>query len=90
MRKNYKMIISYDGTRYSGWQSQGNTADTIQSKLEAVLSRLAGEKIDVIRYSEDPAEFVAAALSPATVLKVEIDPENPKACKVSLNKISNF
>lgn len=48
MRKNYKMIISYDGTRYSGWQSQGNTAETIQSKLEAVLSRLAGEKVDVI------------------------------------------
>lgn len=48
MKKNYKMVISYDGTRYSGWQNQGNTTETIQAKLEAVLSRLVGEKVDVI------------------------------------------
>lgn len=44
---NYKMTIQYDGTRYSGWQRQGNTSNTIQGKLEAALSRLLEEEISV-------------------------------------------
>ena len=38
--KNYRMKIQYDGTRYRGWQRQTGREDTIQGKLEAVLSRL--------------------------------------------------
>lgn len=45
--KNYRFIIQYDGTRYKGWQKQGNTDETIQGKLEAVLGRLAGEPVEV-------------------------------------------
>lgn len=41
MEKNYKLVLRYDGTRYDGWQRQGNTENTIQGKLEAVFSRLA-------------------------------------------------
>ncbi len=37
---NFKFVVSYDGTRYDGWQKQGNTDRTIQGKIEAVLSRL--------------------------------------------------
>ena len=37
--KNYKMVLEYDGTRYNGWQKQGNTENTIQGKLEKVLER---------------------------------------------------
>lgn len=44
---NYKIIIQYDGTRYDGWQKQGNTSQTIQGKFEAVLCRYAGEKTEV-------------------------------------------
>lgn len=44
---NFKMIIQYDGTRYSGWQKQGNTDNTIQGKLEAVLKKMTGENIEV-------------------------------------------
>ena len=55
-----------------------------QREIENILGEFKKEKIDVIRYSEDPAEFVAAALSPATVLSVEIDPELPKACRVTV------
>ena len=44
---NYKFIIQYDGTKYSGWQKQGNTSKTIQGKLEAVLTQLAGEPVEV-------------------------------------------
>lgn len=44
---NYKMTVQYDGTRYSGWQRQGNTASTIQYRLEQCLSRLLGEEIEI-------------------------------------------
>lgn len=44
---NYKMIVQYDGTRYDGWQKQGNTDNTIQGKLEAILSKMAGMPIEV-------------------------------------------
>ena len=47
MRKNYKMTIRYDGTRYYGWEHQPGQEMTIQGKLETVLDRmLAGEKTD--------------------------------------------
>ena len=45
--KNIRIIMEYDGGRYDGWQKQENTAETIQGKLEAVLSRLAGEPVEV-------------------------------------------
>lgn len=44
---NYKIRLAYDGTRYDGWQKQGNTDRTIQGKLEAVLTRLAGGPVEV-------------------------------------------
>lgn len=44
---NYKLTIQYDGSRYDGWQRQGNTANTIQGRLEDVFSRLAGERVEV-------------------------------------------
>lgn len=40
--KNYKFLIQYDGTRYDGWQKQGNTGQTIQGRLEAVLEKMCG------------------------------------------------
>lgn len=47
MMKNYKIVLSYDGGRYNGWQKQGNTENTIQGKLEQVLSEIAGEAVEV-------------------------------------------
>ena len=54
------------------------------SRVSAIVEELAGEKIDVVKYSEDPAAFIAAALSPATVLQVEVDPEGQKMCTVTV------
>lgn len=45
--KNYQMILQYDGTRYSGWQKQGNTSNTIQGKLENVLSKMTDSDIEI-------------------------------------------
>jgi N utilization substance protein A len=48
-------------------------------RVQAVISELNGEKIDIIQYSEDSAKFIAAALSPAEKIKVEIDEKNRTA-----------
>ena len=51
-------------------------------RVGAVVDELNGEKIDIVVWSEDPCEYVKAALSPADVLSVEMDATNPKACRV--------
>ena len=50
-------------------------------RVGAIVDELRGEKIDIIRYSEDPAEFVAAALAPSDVVEVVVAPDS-KACRV--------
>ena len=45
---NYRMIVSYDGAKYQGWQKNKNADMTIQTKLEKTLSRLLLEEIKVI------------------------------------------
>ncbi len=45
--KTYKLTLCYDGARYSGWQKQGNTGNTIQEKLETLLSRLLDQAVEV-------------------------------------------
>lgn len=47
MMKNYRMILQYDGSRYDGWQKQGNTDNTIQGKLEGILYKLTGKPVEV-------------------------------------------
>ena len=44
---NYRLDIEYDGTRYEGWQRQKRTENTIQGKIEEVLSRMIGEEIEI-------------------------------------------
>ena len=46
--RNFKLLLSYDGSRYKGWQRLGNTDQTIQGKLEAVLEKMTGSSIEVI------------------------------------------
>lgn len=46
--KNFKMVLTYDGSRYKGWQRLGGTEHTIQGKLETVLQRLTGQSVEVI------------------------------------------
>ena len=50
-------------------------------RVQEVIHELRGEKIDIIKYSEDPAEYVANALSPADVLSIEVD-EDQHICRV--------
>ncbi len=51
-------------------------------RIDSILSELGGEKVDIVKYSENPEEYVTAALSPATVLSVEMDGE--RFCRVTV------
>ena len=42
----YKLTLCYDGGRYSGWQRQGNTDNTIQARVEAALGRALGTETE--------------------------------------------
>ncbi|MBE6876993.1 MAG: transcription termination/antitermination protein NusA [Ruminococcus sp.] len=58
----------------------GSCIGAKHSRISAIVKELNGEKIDIIPYSENPAEFIANALSPAKVLKVEILDEEERTC----------
>jgi N utilization substance protein A len=63
-------------SRQDGLDPVGATVGQRGARVQAVVAELAGEKIDVIPWSEDPSVFVANALSPAQVLGVAIDEEH--------------
>ncbi len=54
------------------------------ARVNNIVEVLGGEKIDIVKYSEDPAEFVAAALAPANVLSVEIVDKEAKSCQATV------
>ena len=49
------------------------------TRVAEIVAELNDEKIDIVQYSEDPAEYISAALNPAKVLSVEIDEKNKSA-----------
>lgn len=52
-------------------------------RVQEVINELRGEKIDIIKYSDDPAEYVSNALSPADVLSIDVDSDK-KICSVTV------
>ena len=54
------------------------------TRVSGIVEELGGEKIDVVKYSEDIREFIGAALAPADVLNVEIEDEEARSCKVTV------
>jgi transcription termination/antitermination protein NusA len=59
-------------SRRAGLNAKGACIGPMGSRVRAVMGELHGEKIDIVDWSEDPREMVAAALSPARVTSVEI------------------
>lgn len=53
------------------------------TRVANIVDELRGEKIDIVKYSDDPAEFIAAAIAPSDVVSVEILPEG-KSCRVTV------
>ena len=54
------------------------------TRVAKIVDELDGEKIDVVRYSDDPVAFISEALSPAKVLSVDIEEDGSKACHVTV------
>ena len=74
-------------TKLAVWSSEPNV-DPIGAcvgprgqRVNTIVDELKGEKVDIIKYSDDPAEYVAAALSPADVIEVDTLDEG-KSCRV--------
>ncbi len=69
------MTITYDGTRYFGWEHQPNTEWTIQGKLETVLGRMTGEAVDVIGAGRTDAGVHAKEMTANAFLDTNLSPD---------------
>ncbi|MEV7094317.1 transcription termination factor NusA [Amycolatopsis sp. NPDC051045] len=65
-----------------GVNAKGACIGPVGARVRNVMSELAGEKIDIIDFSEDPARFVGNALSPAKVVSVRVVDERTKTARV--------
>ncbi len=45
--RNIRLLLQYEGTRYQGWQRQQSTENTIQGRLEQLLGRMCGERVEL-------------------------------------------
>ena len=72
---NYKLTIAYDGSRYDGWQKQGNTDNTIQGKLEAILKSISGEEVELHGAGRTDAGVHALAQVASFHLSSPLQPE---------------
>ncbi|HET7799676.1 MAG TPA: transcription termination factor NusA [Humibacillus xanthopallidus] len=69
-------------SRVPGVNAKGACIGPMGARVRAVMTELRGEKIDIVDYADDPAVFVAAALSPARVQSVEIVDAAARAARV--------
>ena len=73
------VILYPDGTFYSR---------VTEADVAEIVEELRGEKIDVVLFSEKPEEYIAAALSPASVLEVDFDGERSATVWVDSDQLS--
>src|SRR3954463_3858642 len=69
-------------SKVPGLNPKGACIGPVGSRVRAVMAELHGEKIDIVDYSDDPATFVASALSPARVSSVEVVDAAARAARV--------
>ena len=72
---NYRLTLCYDGTRWKGWQKQGNTEHTIQGKLETLLSRLLDQPVEAAGSGRTDAGTHAAMQVASFRAKTKLSPE---------------
>ncbi len=76
---NYRLTIQYDGTRYAGWQRQSGNADTIQGKIEGVLSRMTDIPVEIQGAGRTDAGVHALGQIANVRLETEKSPEEIRA-----------
>ena len=54
------------------------------ARVSNIVAELGGEKIDIVEYSDDPAQFIASALSPADVVSVQVAEDGSRVCRVTV------
>ena len=81
---NLKMTVQYDGTRYAGWQRQGNTENTIQGRIENVLEKMTGEKIEI--FGAGRTDAGVHAIGQIANFHVNDREWNPKEVQAYLNQ----
>ncbi|MGF7123421.1 transcription termination factor NusA [Rhodococcus sp. TAF43] len=69
-------------SRVQGLNAKGACIGPMGQRVRNVMSELAGEKIDIIDYDEDPAKFVGNALSPSKVVSVTVVDPDARAARV--------
>lgn len=74
-----KMAVTTD---VPGLNAKGACIGPMGQRVRAVMTELHGEKIDIVDFDEDPARFVAAALSPAKVVRVDVVDRDTKSARV--------
>lgn len=96
--RTYKLTVSYDGSRYQGWQRQPDTDLTIQGTLERTLSKLVGYPIEVNGSGRTDGGVHAKGQTASIILSKKIDesefveqinqelPEDIRVLKVELMK----
>ena len=72
---NFKLTIQYDGGRYNGWQRLGNTDNTIQGKIERVLTEMAGHAVEIHGAGRTDAGVHAAAQVASFKLNTALSPD---------------
>ncbi len=77
---NYRLKIQYDGTRFRGWQRQKNGSDTIQGRIEQVLSRQMGYPVEIDGAGRTDAGVHARAQVANVRLDYKGTPEQLKDC----------
>ncbi|MFE7505889.1 transcription termination factor NusA [Promicromonospora sp. NPDC057488] len=68
-------------SRVSGLNAKGACIGPMGARVRAVMAELHGEKIDIVDHSDDPASFVASALSPARVSSVTVVDADARAAR---------
>lgn len=71
-------------THRAGVSPKGSLIGPVGSRARAVMDELHGEKIDIVDWSDDPAVFVAHALAPAKVSRVEVTDLLARSAKVTV------
>ncbi|MCC5035825.1 transcription termination factor NusA [Streptomyces sp. WAC 00631] len=79
----HRTKIAVRSTR-SGLNAKGACIGPMGGRVRAVMAELQGEKIDIVDWSDDPAELVAHALSPARVSKVEVVDMAARSARVTV------
>ena len=72
---NYKLTLCYDGTRYRGWQRQGNTPNTMQEKVESALSKILSQPVETAASGRTDAGVHARAQVVSFRAKTDRTPE---------------